>query len=71
MWLIAAHGLHADYVNNILARSGVRLRHGGRWRSGTAAVHRLDPTVLTDFNGYARSALRVGIDPQLIRVDYQ
>jgi deazaflavin-dependent oxidoreductase (nitroreductase family) len=35
-WLIAAHGTQADYVRNILRTPQVRVKVGGRWRSGTA-----------------------------------
>lgn len=70
MWLIAAHGRHADYVANIIADPRVRLRHRGCWYSGTAMVLRLDAEIVAGFNPYARGALRVGIDPRLIRVDY-
>jgi deazaflavin-dependent oxidoreductase (nitroreductase family) len=35
-WLIAAHGIQADYVRNILRAPRVRVKVCGRWRSGTA-----------------------------------
>lgn len=35
-WLVAEHGRHADYVRNIIANPHVRVRVGGRWRTGTA-----------------------------------
>jgi deazaflavin-dependent oxidoreductase (nitroreductase family) len=35
-WMVAEHGEHADYVRNIKANPAVRVRVGGRWRSGTA-----------------------------------
>lgn len=35
-WLIAAHGMQADYVRNILRTPRVRVKVGGRWRCGTA-----------------------------------
>jgi hypothetical protein len=34
----AAHGTQADYVRNLQAEPGVRVKVGGAWRSGTAAV---------------------------------
>ncbi|MFN2490457.1 MAG: nitroreductase/quinone reductase family protein [Actinomycetota bacterium] len=37
-WIVAEHGHHASYVKNIEANPRVRLRVGGRWRSGTAHV---------------------------------
>ena len=70
MWLIATHGDHADYVSNLVANPHVRLRHRGHWQVGTATVHGLDEAVLTRFNAYARGALRIGIDPRLVRIDY-
>lgn len=69
MWLIAAQGTHADYVRNLVADSRVRLRHRGHWYTGTAIVHNLDPEIVAGFNSYARGALRLGIDPKLVRID--
>lgn len=37
-WMVSEHGEHSDYVRNIKANPAVRVRHGGRWRSGTAAL---------------------------------
>jgi deazaflavin-dependent oxidoreductase (nitroreductase family) len=37
-WLVAAHGEQADYVRNLLANPRVRVKVGGRWRTGTAQV---------------------------------
>jgi len=37
-WLVAAHGKQADYVRNLQAEPRVRIKVGGIWRSGTAAV---------------------------------
>jgi deazaflavin-dependent oxidoreductase (nitroreductase family) len=37
-WIVAEHGHEAGYVKNIKANPRVRLRVGGRWRSGTAYV---------------------------------
>ena len=47
-WLVAVHGKQADYVRNILANPRVRVKAGGRWRTGTAHV-------LTDDDATARS----------------
>lgn len=67
--LIAAQGRHSDYVRNIAATPRVRVRHRGRWYTGTAALADLDPAVLARFNRYARSSPRaVGIDPQLLTI---
>jgi deazaflavin-dependent oxidoreductase (nitroreductase family) len=37
-WIVAEHGRKADYVRNLVANPRVRVRVGGRWRSGTAHV---------------------------------
>ncbi len=39
-WIVSEHGHRAQYVKNIKANPRVRVRVGGRWRSGTA--HLLD-----------------------------
>ncbi|MEV6007149.1 nitroreductase/quinone reductase family protein [Streptomyces sp. NPDC051976] len=35
-WFVAAHGHRANYVRNIEKNPEVRLRHHGRWYTGTA-----------------------------------
>ena len=35
-WLIAAHGMQADYVRNLHADPMVRVKIGRQWRTGTA-----------------------------------
>ena len=35
-WIVAEHGRKASYVRNIQADPRVRVKVGGRWRSGTA-----------------------------------
>lgn len=37
-WLVAVHGLQADYVRNILAEPRVRVLVDRRWRTGTAVT---------------------------------
>ena len=37
-WIVAEHGREASYVRNIEANPRVRVRIGGRWRSGTARL---------------------------------
>ncbi len=37
-WIVAEHGQKAGYVKNIKTDPNVRLRVGGRWRSGVAHV---------------------------------
>src|SRR4051794_20559532 len=71
VWLIAAHGRHAGWVKNLEARPAVRLRHRGRWRSGSASLHPLDEARVSTFNLYARQAAGGGgIDPLLLRIGW-
>jgi deazaflavin-dependent oxidoreductase (nitroreductase family) len=35
-WMVSEHGAHSDYVRNIKANPAVRVRVGGKWRTGTA-----------------------------------
>lgn len=35
-WMVSEHGEYADYVRNMKANPRVRVRVGGRWRTGTA-----------------------------------
>ena len=37
-WLVAAHGNQADYVRNLRADPRVRVKVGGSWRTGAAAL---------------------------------
>ena len=37
-WLVAAHGIQADYVRNVQAEPRVRVKADGAWRSGTAVM---------------------------------
>src|SRR4051795_11851163 len=37
-WLVAAHGLQADYVRNLVADPAVRVKVDRRWRRGRAVV---------------------------------
>ncbi|MFD9661656.1 nitroreductase family deazaflavin-dependent oxidoreductase [Rhodococcus sp. NPDC059968] len=39
-WLISQHGTRSGWAANITADPNVRIRHGARWRTGTA---RLEP----------------------------
>lgn len=72
-WIVTEHGYHADYVRNIMADPRVRVRVGGRWRSGRAHL-------LPDDDPYARlRALRrpvndamllaVGTEQLVVRID--
>src|SRR5215208_76923 len=65
-WVISVHGRHASFARNIDADSRIRLKVGGRWRVGRAAVVPADPAVLRRFSLYARMGPRtLGIDPAL------
>jgi deazaflavin-dependent oxidoreductase (nitroreductase family) len=72
-WIVTEHGYHADYVRNILADPRVRVKVGGRWRTGHA-------TVLPDEDPYARlralrrpvndaMVLAVGTEQLVVRID--
>jgi deazaflavin-dependent oxidoreductase (nitroreductase family) len=37
-WLVAAHGIQADYVRNLQAEPRVRVKADGLWHAGTAVV---------------------------------
>ena len=37
-WIVAEHGRRAGYVRNIEADPRIRVRVGGRWRTGTATA---------------------------------
>lgn len=37
-WIVAEHGHEAGYVKNIEANPRVRIRVGGRWRTGSAQI---------------------------------
>lgn len=69
-WLIAVHGEHAGFVRNIAAEPRVRLKLGGRWRTGNASIVPFDEQAARRFNAYARSGPRtLGIEPKMVRID--
>lgn len=69
LWLIAVHGRHSFWVRNIEAQPEVRVQHMGKWRRGKASIQRVDDGILSRFNAYARSGLRIaGYEPVLVRV---
>jgi len=71
-WVIAVHGHHAGWVKNLEANPDVRIRIGRRWRHATAGVVAYDSATVARFNLYARMGpTTVGIDPALIRVDFE
>ncbi len=72
-WVVTEHGWHADYVKNIQADPRVRVKVGGRWRTGTAQL-------LPDEDPYAKLRelgrplndsvlLAVGTEQLVVRVD--
>ena len=72
-WIVTEHGHAADYVKNIHADPLVRIKVGGRWRTGTA-------TLLPDDDPYARlrwlgrpvndtALLALGTEQLTLRVD--
>ena len=67
-WIIASHGPHAAFVQNIRANPAVRVRMRGRWRTGTATVQPVTEDRLQRFSSYARTGVRAGIDPCLVRI---
>ncbi len=69
-WLIAVHGHSSAFAKNIATSPEVRLRLGGRWHRGTAALQPLDPAIVRRFNRYARlGPTTFGINPALLRVE--
>jgi deazaflavin-dependent oxidoreductase (nitroreductase family) len=72
-WIVAEHGRRAGYVRNIAANPNVRVKVGGRWRSGVA--HLLpddDPRERQRRMGRAFNAAIVralGTDLMTIRID--
>lgn len=59
-WMVSEHGKHSDYVRNISANSAVRMRIGGRWRTGTAHL-------LPDDDPIARLDQLPGLNSTLVR----
>jgi deazaflavin-dependent oxidoreductase (nitroreductase family) len=72
LWIVAVHGRHAGFVQNVLANPRVRIKARGRWWSGRASVEPFDPQRIRDFNLYARLGPRtIGIDPALVRIELE
>jgi deazaflavin-dependent oxidoreductase (nitroreductase family) len=59
-WLVSNHGEASDYVRNIKANNRVRLRIGGSWRPGTAAL-------CPDDDPYARLASLPRFNSSMVR----
>jgi deazaflavin-dependent oxidoreductase (nitroreductase family) len=72
VWLISVHGRHASFARNLEANPRVRLKLGGSWRVGKAALAPIDPSILGRFSVYARMGPRtLGIDPALVRIELE
>ncbi len=71
-WMVSEHGDHSDYVKNIKANPAVRLRIGGRWRTGTAHLLPDDDPIarLGELAGGNSALVRLmGTDLLTVRVD--
>ena len=71
-WIVSHHGRAASYVKNLEADSRVRVKTGGRWRSGNAVVASDEDPVkrIGSINPRAlATAKRMGTDLLTIRVD--
>jgi deazaflavin-dependent oxidoreductase (nitroreductase family) len=68
--LVAVHGRHANWVRNIEAHAGTRIKLSGRWYKGRAAVHDYHEATAHRFNPYARCGPKtLGIDPAVVRIE--
>ena len=71
-WLVSEHGMHSDYVKNIVANPLVRLRLNGQWRTGTAHLLPEDDAAarLRQLPAGNSAAVRIlGTDLLTIRID--
>ncbi len=71
-WVITEHGRHAHYVRNLEADPRVRVKAGGRWRTGTAHVTDDDPyTLMRRLRRPLNDAalLVLGTEQLVVRVD--
>jgi deazaflavin-dependent oxidoreductase (nitroreductase family) len=71
-WMVSEHGAHSHYVRNIKANPKVRVRIGGRWRTGTAHLLPDDDPIarLSYLPGLNSAGVRMmGTDLLTIRVD--
>jgi deazaflavin-dependent oxidoreductase (nitroreductase family) len=71
-WMVSEHGQHSQYVRNIKANPKVRLRIGGRWRTGTAHLLPNDDPIarLSHLPGLNSAGVRMmGTDLLTIRID--
>jgi deazaflavin-dependent oxidoreductase (nitroreductase family) len=73
-WLVAEHGRHSDYVQNMIANPRVRVRVGGTWLRGTAHLMRKDDprARLRKLDPLNSAVVRlVGTDLLTIRIDLE
>lgn len=71
-WIVAEHGRKASYVRNIEKNPRVRVRVGGRWRTGTARVLLDDDARArqrTMRRGNAALVRLMGTDLTTVRID--
>jgi deazaflavin-dependent oxidoreductase (nitroreductase family) len=72
-WVVTEHGYASHYVKNIQADPRVRVKIGGRWRSGTAhLMPELDPRQkLRELGRPVNDALllAIGTEQLVVRVD--
>lgn len=71
-WIVAEHGPRAQYVKNIKSNPRVRMRVGGKWRTGTAHLLPGDDVqarqqTLRRFN--AALVRTAGTDLMTVRID--
>jgi deazaflavin-dependent oxidoreductase (nitroreductase family) len=72
-WVVAVHGAQSDYVRNIQADPAVRVKVGGHWRAGTAALLAEDDTDARSrtlpYRWDAWIGRRMATTPVTIRID--
>lgn len=71
-WIVSEHGRHSQYVKNIQSNPRIRVRVGGRWRTGTAHLMPADdPRARQRQLGRVNALLvrSVGTDLLTIRID--
>ncbi len=70
VWIVSEHGRRAGYIHNIGADPKVRVRMGGRWRTGKASVLRDDdPRKRLRWSPNDVMIRLVGTDLQTVRID--
>ncbi len=71
-WFVAGDAAHSDFVKNIKANPGVRMRIHGRWREGLATLLPDDPPRrrLLELNPFNSAFVAIAArDPMTVRVD--